>query len=465
MTVRPVVAVLAVALSVLAAPSAEAGSLSDLIPNLFGANGITLAPPASGFSHEAHFTIDSRGELTTLNDALQGQLETFPLPSPASGFTFQFDPTLGVFTRSTDSFGPIFAERAETIGRGRFSLGFTYSHFTFDKLDGKDLRDGSLQLQFRHEPTGSQIGLPPFFFEADTITAKIFADIEEDLFVFTANYGVLDNLDVGIAIPIVRLDMKVKGVATINRTGTGANTLIHRFQDGSDTLTVQAKDESTGIGDIVLRGKYSLYRQKELGMAVALDVRLPSGDEDNLQGLGTVRVRPFFIVSGKLLGVTPHANVGFDLGDTSKLDDELFYTVGFDWAVIERVTFAFDLLGRYVIDNSRPKAGRPLGSTETADDHIINAAFGVKVNPWKNLLVLFNLLVSLNDTGLRDDVTPLVGSQYTFCAPAEGAATAPSEPPPGPGAAAEPPLGALRTDRGDGPAFARPYRRQRSRPG
>jgi hypothetical protein len=414
MTLRRFIAVLAVALPVLAAPSAEAGSLEDLIPNLFGANGITLAPPATGFSHEAHFTVDSRGELTSLNDALRGQLETFPLPSPASGFTYQFDPTLGVFTRSTESFGPIFAERADTIGRGKFSLGFTYSHFTFDKIDGKDLHDGSVQLQFRHEPTGAIVGRPPFDFEADTITARIFADIEEDLFVFTANYGVLDNLDVGIAIPVVRIDMKVKGVATINRTGTDGNTQIHRFQNGTDTLTVQAKDESTGIGDIVLRGKYSLYRQKDLGLALALDLRLPTGDAAELQGLDTVRVRPFFIASTRVLGIAPHANVGVDLGDTSKLDDEVFYALGFDWPVIERVTFAFDLLGRYVIDNSRPKAGRPLGSTETADDHIINAAFGVKVNPWQNVLLLFNLLVALNDTGLRDDVTPLVGLQVGF---------------------------------------------------
>src|SRR5262249_38891540 len=160
----------------------------------------------------------------------------FPLSSPASGFTYTFDPTLGVFTRSTESFGPIFAERAETIGRNKFSVGFTYSHFSFDKLDGVDLHDGSLQLTFRHEPTralhphagsphppsphdprGPPQGRPPFFFEADTITASISAKIDQDLFVFTANYGVLDNLDVAIAIPIVHIDMKVKGVATINR--------------------------------------------------------------------------------------------------------------------------------------------------------------------------------------------------------------------------------------------------------
>jgi hypothetical protein len=414
MTVRWTIAALALASLALSGRPAEAG-LADLIPNLFGSDGIILAPPGGGApSHEAHFRVDSKAELTTLNDALKGQLGTFPLPSPASGFTYQFDPTTGVFTRTTDSFGPIFAERGDTIGRRRFSLGFTYSHFSFDKLDGQDLHDGSLTVNFRHEPTGAKRGLPPFFFEADTIRANIQANIDQDLFVFTANYGILDNLDVAIAIPIVHLSMDVTGTATIIRTGTDGNKQIHRFLNGGDTEVVKASGDATGVGDILLRGKYNFYRQPNLSLAAALDLRLPSGNENDLLGLGTVRVRPFFIASAHALGISPHLNVGFDLGDTSKVDDEFFYTVGFDWAIIPRVTFAFDLLGRYVIDNSRPKASRPLGSTEISDDNIINAAFGVKINPWKNLLILFNLLVALNNTGLRDDVTPLVGIEWSF---------------------------------------------------
>ena len=149
-------------------------------------------------------------------------------------------------------------------------------------------------------------------------------------------------------------------------------------------------------------------------MAAALDLRLPSGDENDLLGVGTVRVRPFYVVSGNIFGIAPHANIGFDLGDTSKLDDEFFYTLGLDYPVIPRLTLAVDLLGRYIIDNSRPKANRGLGSTQTAGDNIVSAAFGVKFNPWQNFLILFNLLVALNDAGLRDDVTPLVGIQWTF---------------------------------------------------
>jgi hypothetical protein len=414
MKVRWILTVLALGSLLLSGRPAAAGSLANILPNLFGSDGIVLSPPAVGFSHEAHFRVDSRGELTNLNNALQGQLGTFPLPSPASGFTYQLDPALGIFTRSTESFGPIFADRAETIGRGRFSLGVTYQRFTFDEIDGKNLHNGELQVFFRHEPTGANAGRPPFFFESDVISARIFADITTDLFVFTASYGLLDNLDLGIAIPIVRTEIKVKGVASINRIGTADQPGIHRFLDGSDTLTVRASDESTGIGDIVLRGKYNFWKGGPVGLAAGLDLRLPSGDADELRGLDTVRVSPFLVASTRVLGIAPHVNVGFDFGDTSKIDNEFFYKVGFDWAIVKPVTFAFDVLGRYIIDNNRPKAGRALGSTETSDSNIVNAAIGVKVNPWKNVLLLFNVLVALNDTGLRDDITPLVGIEVGF---------------------------------------------------
>ena len=42
------------------------------------------------------------------------------------------------------------------------------------------------------------------------------------------------------------------------------------------------------------------------------------------------------------------------------------------------------------------------------------AAAGFKVNPIRELLVSFNLLFALNDAGLRDRVSPLVGVAYTF---------------------------------------------------
>lgn len=426
MTLRRLTALFLATSLLFAAGSARAGSLADVIPNLFGPDGILLAPPPAGFSHAAHFRVDSRGELTNLNDALRGQLSNFPIPSPASGFTFQLDPSVGVFIRSTESFGPIYANRAETIGRGKLSLGFTYSHFTFDSLDGKDLHNGEVSLTFFHEQTGDIFGRPPFFFERDTLTAQIFANIESDVFVLTATYGLLSNLDLTLAVPIVRTSIDVKSVVQINRLGTGPAGFpnIHTVEGGGDTKTFRASDESAGIGDIVLGAKYNFLRTKHVDLAAALDLRLPSGDKDELRGVGSPRVRPSFIASTKVWRIAPHVNVGLDLGDTSDLEDEVFYNVGFDMAVFKPVTFAFDLLGRYVIDNSRPGAGsgpavrRDFDPTQpsrrTSDDNILNAAIGFKANPWKNVLLLFNVLIPLNDTGLRDDITPLVGVEVTF---------------------------------------------------
>lgn len=413
MKLRRRLSVLAISMVLLAGNETRAADLQDLIPNLFGPGGITLLPVEEppGISHLPHFQVQSAVELTTLNDALRGQLGNFPLPSPASGFTFQFDPTLGTLTPSTESFGPIFADRAETVGRGKLSLGFSYSRFTYDTLDGKDLENGELQLTLVHSPTTAATR----FFEGDTITARIFADITADLFVLSGTYGLLDNFDVSFAIPIVRLSMDVKGIATSNnQSSQQIGRLIHLFPDGSTTLTTSASDEATGLGDILLRAKYNFYRQRPLAFAAALDLRLPAGDEDNLLGLGEVRVRPFFIASAVVFGVAPHVNIGFDLGDTAEFPNEFFYRLGFDWPIVKPVTFAFDLLGRQLISNERPKAGRAPGSGEIAGESIMDAAIGVKVNPWRNVLLLLNALVALNDTGLRDTITPLIGVEVSF---------------------------------------------------
>jgi hypothetical protein len=39
---------------------------------------------------------------------------------------------------------------------------------------------------------------------------------------------------------------------------------------------------------------------------------------------------------------------------------------------------------------------------------------GVKVNPWRNLLISAHVLFPLNDAGLRSKVSPVVGFDYAF---------------------------------------------------
>ena len=416
MPMRKLSGVLAVCMALLGASTASAESLADLVPNLFGRGGILLAPPQTGFSHAPHFTASSEAQLLVINDSLRSQLSNIPLPSPASGFTFQFDPSLGAFTRTSDNFGPIYSQRADTTGKGKITLGFTYSRFTFDKLDGRDLSNGDLKVTFVHEPTGAELGLPPFSFERDTITAQIKASLTSDVFVLSGTYGLLDNLDVSIAVPVIRNEMRLTGIATINHIGTTPAQLIHSFGNGSDTMTVHASGESTGIGDIVLRAKYNFLKTDPALLAAGLDLRLPSGSVDELRGVGTPVVSPVFIASTRpYAGVSPHLNLGFHLsGDTSKIDHEFFYNAGFDWSIIRPVTFAFDILGRRILNNKRLEAGQGPDGTKIASSDVLDASIGVKVNVYKNVLGVVNVLVPLNHTGLRDNVTPLVGLEVAF---------------------------------------------------
>ena len=48
---------------------------------------------------------------------------------------------------SSESLGPVLSERAETIGKGKLFLGFTFQRIGFDSMDGTDLKN--LPLVFR----------------------------------------------------------------------------------------------------------------------------------------------------------------------------------------------------------------------------------------------------------------------------------------------------------------------------
>ena len=95
-----------------AATAQTTGRLSRLIPELYGPDGLiveSLAVLPSGETHSAHFNSAFQSEFTQFNVAIASQLASVPIPAGASGFTYEYDAELGVFTRSTKSFGPILA--------------------------------------------------------------------------------------------------------------------------------------------------------------------------------------------------------------------------------------------------------------------------------------------------------------------------------------------------------------------
>ena len=129
--------------------------LAFLITQLYGPNGLivdSLRALPSGATYSAHFNSDFQTGFTQFNTALASQIVNVPLPSPASSFTYEFDSTLGVFTRTTQSFGPILAERWETIGGKRIFLRFYLPTFHLRYDGGLRSRQRARRLYPRRLP-------------------------------------------------------------------------------------------------------------------------------------------------------------------------------------------------------------------------------------------------------------------------------------------------------------------------
>src|SRR5262249_23284384 len=126
------------------------------------------------------------------------------------------------------------------------------------------------------------------------------------------NYGLTPRWDVGIVVPIVRVQLNPALTSTIDRLSTSANPAIHSFDgNGLSTETLSESHSATGLGDLVIRTKYRVADLQGGGLAAGLDVRVPTGDKENLLGTGAVQTKLSLIASGEYSRVAPHANIGY----------------------------------------------------------------------------------------------------------------------------------------------------------
>lgn len=417
---------------ILSASSQTVPSSGDLvfkIPGLYGQSGLLL--PNS--FHQAHFNSSFQENFSPLNSELGTELTRLPLASPASGFVYTFDKALGVWNQTTQSFGPILSERSETIGRRKLFLGFGYQYFGFSTLDGIDLH--KLPAVFAHNETP-----PAPTYEQDYITTLNDLDLTIHQFTFFATYGVTNRLDVSVAIPFEQTNLTVTSAAHIVRIAPPDPVFgqAHYFdandKQNSINKTFLSSGSASGIGDVVFRAKYNAWRGERSGVAVGMDVRTPTGDEMNLLGSGAPGVRPFVAYSYRAR-ISPHANFGFEWNGRSvlagnavtqqkgKLPNNVYYSGGVDVGVNKHLSAAFDLIGLVSINSDKITRGTYTGAdgstaatfeTSRGNVPITSGSVGLKVNPWKNLLVNGNVLIKLDDGGLRAPVVPYVGISYTF---------------------------------------------------
>jgi hypothetical protein len=425
-----------------AAPAAaqdHPAMLASLFQDIFGPNGLVLSSDdvtLDGTTHAAHFNSAFQSDFHLVNIALTSQLAAVPLASPASGFTYRFNPGTGTFERSARSFGPIMTDRGETIGRGRMAFGFSYQFFSFDRLDGVPLV--SMPAVFTHDSFELGGGRSDVIGTVNTIEASI------SQFSGALTYGLTDRVDIALAVPIVQTSLSLLSNATIYRVGTGANTDVHYFPDAGriggfgSSRQFFAEGTAAGVGDIVFRAKGTLLREGTRALAAGLDVRFPTGDETNLLGAGAAGFRPFAAFSTALGAFAPHLNLAYqwngksvlggDVRSREKQDlpDQFVVAAGSDLAVNSRFSVIVDMVAQRVFDSPRAftralTATGPAGAVslpdirfETTSYWTSAASLGFKTNVARGVLVNFNLRFALAENGLTDRVAPLLGLEWAF---------------------------------------------------
>lgn len=382
-----------------------AGNLSDLITSLYGGNGVPVTKvfeverPTGGTDvvTTVQVPLDSFLEIQNLNSELNSEKGSFPVSSTGGGFTFQYDSELEVFTRTTDSLGPIFAERATTLGEKKINFGFSYTYIDYSKLQGKDLHN-----------LKSIVFLDQKQKDKNLLQLDFDVDVKSNLFSFYGTYGITDRWDISVLVPILQVQFDVDSTARIlNRTrekGQGGKPLGYSFDSG-ETIGDSVSGASTGIGDIFLRSKYNLFTSEWIDFTPAVDVKLQTGNEDELLGTGRTSIKPFLIFSKSITRFTPHFNLGYEFNSGSEGQDRIVYTTGADYGFGKgnnHFSVSSDFIGRHKVENA------------DVGNNIIDFSTGFKWSPRSGMLVFVNVQVPLNEDGLRADWIPTAGYELNF---------------------------------------------------
>jgi hypothetical protein len=357
-----------------------------------------------------------------MTSSIATSLVNLPFTSATSGVTFTL--VEGVPVATSVSGGPIFAERSQTLGRGRLLAGINVNGLAMDDIRGTPLDD--LQFRFTHENVAdADLGDPPY--ERDVIVVDTDMRLSLTATSVFASYGLLDALDVGILVPIVRASLSGRSHAHFDPFDP--NFSPHQFgteAEPVDTASSSTSGTATGIGDIALRAKVNVRQTDQVGFAILMDARLPTGDTANFLGSGAATLRALGVASMRLGDFSPHVNAGLALRSGDSQHNSVLATIGFDHLVSPDVSIAGELIGDFTVGASGLLLPEPVVFTEPTvqsvdltdipggKDDLVHASFGAKVALPPHYRLVGNLLFPLADAGLAPKFLWTVGVERTF---------------------------------------------------
>jgi hypothetical protein len=347
------------------------------------------------------------GSAVELNALLVAEVVNLPTASNAGGFSWTYDPTLGTWRRTLNSFGSQFVERANTAGRNKVNFGLVFERFTFDHLQNKPLSEASVEAS-------GDVGAPTARIHVDERAAFSRADI--GLTTLFVNYGITSAIDAGVFFS--SMSVALDGSLQYSLRGASPSLQVSR--------TVTASGRSQLVGTPVFRGKWNFLRRTQGGLTVALDGK-PHGS--TILGAGGMKLQ--IIATGTARDLHAHLNVG---AAGYECDGPLetkacrnvggpFVVGGLDRAVTSRLTLSADVQAqRYDISerfnqtsgSGTPSVGTGPGIDASTSTTRVTTALTGRFNLYGNLLVTATGLISTNNHGLSDRFTPVIGFDYAW---------------------------------------------------
>jgi Putative MetA-pathway of phenol degradation len=375
---------------------------------------------------------NAAGVSAAINSSIGTQLTQLPIPSASVG-TVVIQQAGNPFGVPFDNLGPVLTDRPDTVGKHRLFVGFSYQRFNFNAIDGIDL--GSLPVGYVSQPTTTSPDL--------TIYGSESADVNFHLnqYVGLITYGLTKTSDVSVIVPIndVSLAVRTSNFQTYLYDSNANQYSNESLPPGTKITTTGT---ASGIGDVIVTFKQALLGQEGRPPAVSVgaDVRFPTGDALNYLGSGAygINLHGLFEYRWKL---SPHLKLGYQWNTDSQLVNisqkantqlpgGLQYDAGADYRLNRKLTLAADILGSQFVNtnllvktqvNLNPAPPTDSGITATSVTVLstvpntyttANFSAGLKYHPAKHWLFYGNVLVALNNVGLRSDPVPLVGISF-----------------------------------------------------
>ncbi len=406
---------------------AQEQTLKQQINNLFrfGDCGEALCLQVNADVHGLHYspsaTQASGSLINFFADAIGSSVSNLPISSSSGGVTFAFRG--GRPVRTSTSSGPIFAERGQTLGKGQILAGANVTALNFATFRGLPL--DQINFNFSHQNVGNPVYGDPVF-ENDVIQVR--SDLNLNVFVTTAfvTYGLMDRLDVGIAVPIVRSSLDGTSVGTVSPFTTSSPHFFGTQNNPTLTATGSTSGSSFGIGDVAVRVKANLSSSDNTNLGIFGDVRLPTGDADNFRGAGSLSARILGAYSGRFGNFSPHVNAGMLVRTDSLQNNAAVAIVGFDQLLSESWTLAVDLLSEYQIGENKVALPEPVQLQQPFvrniiptnipgfKDHVVSGSVGVKYTTARGVTSVLNALVPIMTGGLQPRVAFTAGMEYSF---------------------------------------------------